>query len=380
MSKIFISYRREDSSAVAQEIADVLRGRFGIDNVVIDVDSIMPGMDFYEKIQWEIEKCSVMLAIIGPKWSDSRDPENPSQRRLNDPDDVLRYEIASGLKKQLYVIPTLVLGARLPNREELPKDLQGLRKLNAVDIPTKSESEYASQIAKLVQAIRVYTIKVQDIEVHTVKAHRARIASIKKLTPVAIAVFLFLIGLWLWNDPATKSVTRLTVPQQVDAAEEQEPNEQEPNAPGTRLEVPSFARVEVDSKVKSRPRVDLGDGSSQGDKRVDIIIVAHLTIATEYLTRKELNEAYLNAKRARIELTKADIPKSDQPSYEVTIALLISEIHLEGLDFGSAAAECSYASQKLEAITDKAVQSNARARWEKLESLITAANIKGPGR
>ena len=46
MSKIFISYRREDSAYIAEAIYDALALHFGEDNVFKDVNSIKAGVDF----------------------------------------------------------------------------------------------------------------------------------------------------------------------------------------------------------------------------------------------------------------------------------------------------------------------------------------------
>ena len=48
MSKIFISYRREDSADTCGRIYDRLRDRFGKDAVFKDVDSIPLGVSFHD--------------------------------------------------------------------------------------------------------------------------------------------------------------------------------------------------------------------------------------------------------------------------------------------------------------------------------------------
>ena len=46
MSKIFLSYRHQDSAGVAGRIYDRLRAHFGGDAIFMDIDTIPFGLDF----------------------------------------------------------------------------------------------------------------------------------------------------------------------------------------------------------------------------------------------------------------------------------------------------------------------------------------------
>ena len=48
MPRIFISYRREDSSGHAGRLYDLFARHFGKDQVFMDIDTIRPGVDFVE--------------------------------------------------------------------------------------------------------------------------------------------------------------------------------------------------------------------------------------------------------------------------------------------------------------------------------------------
>jgi hypothetical protein len=121
--KIFISYRRDDSAAVAVGIGQYLAREFGRRNVFIDVD-IGAGAKFPAVLEHRLAKCKVLLAVIGPSWLDARD--NAGNRRLDDPKDWVRLEIVRALKRGITVIPVLIGGAKLPNKADLPEDLQRL--------------------------------------------------------------------------------------------------------------------------------------------------------------------------------------------------------------------------------------------------------------
>ena len=54
-SQIFLSYRREDTSASAGRFHDHLCARFASDQVFMDVDTLEPGVDFVKAIEKSVE-------------------------------------------------------------------------------------------------------------------------------------------------------------------------------------------------------------------------------------------------------------------------------------------------------------------------------------
>jgi hypothetical protein len=126
---VFISYRRQESSGMAGRLYDRLAARFGDDQVFMDVDAIDLGVDFGEAIAQALSSCTVLLAVIGPRWLTATDEDG--QRRLNDLDDIVRLEIQTALERDIRVIPILVEGAVMPRRQQLPEELAGLARRNA---------------------------------------------------------------------------------------------------------------------------------------------------------------------------------------------------------------------------------------------------------
>ena len=112
-SRIFISYRREETAFPAGWLYDRLNDRFGEAQVFKDVDSITLGDDFVEVITRAVGSCDVLLAVIGGRWSTMTD--ETGKRRLDDPDDFVRLEIEAALARNVRVIPVLVDGARMPD-------------------------------------------------------------------------------------------------------------------------------------------------------------------------------------------------------------------------------------------------------------------------
>jgi hypothetical protein len=144
--RIFISYRRDDSRGYAGRLQGDLSRRYSDEHVFRDVE-IPPGADFGEYITGLVDKCNVVLAIIGPGWLDARDREG--ERRIDKPDDWVRLEIERALARDgVEVIPVLVDGARLPPREELPESLLALRRRNAFEL---SDRRWDYDVAQLGQ-------------------------------------------------------------------------------------------------------------------------------------------------------------------------------------------------------------------------------------
>src|SRR5262245_9727075 len=132
MARIFISYRREESGAAAGRLHDRLRDHYGRDHVFMDVDSIEPGLDFVEAIERTVGACDVLIALIGRHWLTVTDAEG--RRRLEDPGDFVRHEVATALQRRVRVIPVLLQGTRMPRAEELPDALTPLTRRQALDL------------------------------------------------------------------------------------------------------------------------------------------------------------------------------------------------------------------------------------------------------
>lgn len=127
--KIFISYRRADTAAVAGRIYDRLNALFP-GEVFLDVQDIDPGLDFIERIEHTIGSSSVLVLLIGKNWLNISD----GGTKLGDERDVLTTEIQSALRNRVAIIPVLIDGAPMPNENVLPTILKELARINAVDI------------------------------------------------------------------------------------------------------------------------------------------------------------------------------------------------------------------------------------------------------
>jgi hypothetical protein len=145
---IFISYRRGDGPGFAGRLYDRLEQRFSAERVFLDVDNIAPGADFVEVLHDKVAACDVLLAVIGRGWADARDGNGAL--RLHNPDDFVRIEIEQALSQGKRVIPVLIDGAEMPQRQALPATLNPLLRRNAVRV---THEGFRSDVDRLVDAL-----------------------------------------------------------------------------------------------------------------------------------------------------------------------------------------------------------------------------------
>lgn len=148
-SGIFISYRRDDAGPYARLLQVYLRERFPHAPVFMDLDSIEAGTDFAEAIETGVGSCRVLVALIGPRWLTLTDEEG--QRRIDNPDDWVRFEIRAALESRVRVVPVLVDGAKMPRQQQLPTELCNLARLNALEMSYDRYEYDASRLAAIIQ-------------------------------------------------------------------------------------------------------------------------------------------------------------------------------------------------------------------------------------
>jgi len=179
---IFINYRGEDTDTTAALIDRELSARFGSDRVFLDSRSIPAGADFVEELLGRIRACSVLLVVIGPRWLIVTDAAG--QRRIDDPRDWIRREIAEAFAHGLRVIPVLTGDATLPEEEALPEDIADLIRRQFVPLRRRYT---AIDLAYLVERITE-----ADAELATVAARRR--SAVPQQLPAAVAHFAGRVG------------------------------------------------------------------------------------------------------------------------------------------------------------------------------------------
>jgi beta-lactam-binding protein with PASTA domain len=210
MAGIFISYRREDTAGHAGRLFDRLIQHFGKGRVFMDVSDIEPGVDFVDAIDKAVGSCEILIVVIGREWLTCREPGG--QRRLENPNDFIRLEAATALKRNIRVIPVLVQGARMPKSAELPTDLEKLSRRQGIEI---SDTRWDSDTGQLIKALEAALAQGSEAkavpELEEQRSQQQTRGKHKVVAPLVAIVSLVIlaIGGWLlW--PKKVEMPRLT--------------------------------------------------------------------------------------------------------------------------------------------------------------------------
>lgn len=182
MGSVFISYRREDSEGQARALFQELAARLARDAVFMDVDSIGLGRDFRTVLQERLASCDVMLALIGRDWLQGKDKSG--RRRLENPSDYVRLEIAAALKRNIPVTPVLLHGAEMPTAEQLPENLSDLAYRNCFEL---SHNRWDSDVQELIKRLGLASRNTPAPESHTGSASRTPWLAIAGISALVIA-------------------------------------------------------------------------------------------------------------------------------------------------------------------------------------------------
>ncbi len=171
MSKIFISYRRQDSRDITGRIYDRLLRHWEAERIFKDVDNIDPGEDYRDVIDREIAECALFLAVIGPSWLSAKKADG--KRRLDDPSDMVRIELETALRRNQRVIPIIVGEGRMPEPEELPEPLQELADRHA--FPVRPDPDFHRDMDRLVKLIERAMVSREPLLAELIEESNAEI-------------------------------------------------------------------------------------------------------------------------------------------------------------------------------------------------------------
>jgi CHASE2 domain-containing sensor protein len=145
---VFISYRRDDSWQAAQLIREELEKWLSPESVFMDVRELEGGDPWREELDRRLDWADTVVVVIGKGWLASADARG---RRLDRPDDWVRWEIAEALRRRRRVIPVLVDGAPVPAAADLPDPLKPLTDRQALPL---SNLRFQKDIETLIEAIQ----------------------------------------------------------------------------------------------------------------------------------------------------------------------------------------------------------------------------------
>jgi TIR domain len=150
MPRVFISYRREEAADMSGRIADFLDRRFGAGTAFRDVNAILAGSNFVMALQRGLDESRVVLVLIGPRWIHLQEPNGV--RRIDSPNDFVRYEIGAALRAGKLVVPVLLDDATQPTAAELPPDLAALAEQTPIVL--RNDPYFADDMAKAITTFR----------------------------------------------------------------------------------------------------------------------------------------------------------------------------------------------------------------------------------
>ena len=144
--KIFINYRRGETLKDAQHLATLLARSFGSHRIFLDLQGIDGGENYVHTLARQVAASDVVIALIGKNWIDLKDEEG--NRRLDNPNDFVRFEIAQALQRDIPVLPVLLDGAPVPRITQLPQDMMALALFQAMPLRAESVVQDAEAIAR----------------------------------------------------------------------------------------------------------------------------------------------------------------------------------------------------------------------------------------
>ena len=146
-----------------------------------DVSAIAAGRDFRQAVDQALGSSDAVLAVIGPGWL--RAGTVDGRPRLFEPDDYVRRELAVALASSRPVVPVLVGGASLPAATDLPEDLAGLTRRQAMAVRDES---FHADVDRLIASLAPPRPELS----------RARVRLLGALVSV---VLVLATGVWWWS-------------------------------------------------------------------------------------------------------------------------------------------------------------------------------------
>lgn len=158
---IFISYRRSDAPHAAGRLNDALSREFGDQLVFRDMEDIEAGVDFTERLNKALASCKVLLVLIGDTWLNTPGAPGTHVRRLDNPHDWVRQEVATALRRGIRVIPVLLEHTQMPPEADLPDDVKPLARRQALPL---CDARWHSDTQQLIAVLRQITADPSNSE------------------------------------------------------------------------------------------------------------------------------------------------------------------------------------------------------------------------
>jgi hypothetical protein len=156
MAEVFINYRTGDGEWPAAFLDDKFKRRYGRDRVFRDATSLDAGLDFRGELRRRLRRCTVLVAIIGPNWLTAGSIDG--ERLIDDPDDYVRMEIESCLRRKIRVVPVTLNATPLPHEDDLPPAIADLASYQKREFRSRNyQSDFDDLVAVIDEEIPLAT-------------------------------------------------------------------------------------------------------------------------------------------------------------------------------------------------------------------------------
>lgn len=147
MTRIFISYRRQENERDAEIIRDELAKTYGKRNVFLDKSDVPPGAPFPNYLNQKVKNSDIMLAIIGSRWEDYFEIRQRDAQR-----DFVRLELEKALKLDKVIIPILINRGNPPVSSKLPPSIRDIADYNVfwMNVEPWEYPQLVSQLTELI--------------------------------------------------------------------------------------------------------------------------------------------------------------------------------------------------------------------------------------
>jgi TIR domain len=163
---VFISYRHADSADVVGRLYEHLITGLGSHTVFKDVYGIRHGRDFRAQLDASLNACLVFVCVMGDEWAG---PTGAPDRRIDNPEDYVRIEVETALRRNIPLIPVFVGGMRTPSADFFPDSLKGLAFMQG--LPLRPDPDFQKDTTELISSI------TSHLEDHEMQRQRTEIAT-----------------------------------------------------------------------------------------------------------------------------------------------------------------------------------------------------------
>ncbi|MBX3606971.1 MAG: toll/interleukin-1 receptor domain-containing protein [Piscinibacter sp.] len=142
--KLFISYRRVDSTHAANRVRLLLQQKFGAGSVFIDRE-IPAGREWNEHLRQMLDESTGVVVMIGDEFL-----RKLRRHRPNEEPDPLVWEIATAIELKKPIYPVLFGSIDMPDESQLPEEIRAFARYQAV---FAREPAFDTAIAMMIKSI-----------------------------------------------------------------------------------------------------------------------------------------------------------------------------------------------------------------------------------